>query len=132
MAIEKSFSFAAQKRPIRAPTDAKTARRVRLITRIQRQIDILEMTKRGEVLQPDQRRIQRWWWQDGPHYFVSVYYTRQPLEIAKGKWSAQCANLDAVADALNAFKKSVENGEFDQPIELLAGKVRSKFKKQVA
>jgi hypothetical protein len=129
MASEKSFSLATQKRPIHTPADAKTARRARLIARIQRQLELLEIVKRGEPLRADQRRTQKWWWQDGPNYFVSIYYTKQPLEIAKGKWSAQCTNLDGVGDALKAFQKSVENGEFDHPIELLADKVRAKFKK---
>ena len=96
MATEKSFSLAAHKRPISQPTDAKTARRIRLINRIQRQIEIVEATKRGQSLEPDQRRIRKWWWQDGPHYFVSIYYTKQPLEIAKGKFSAQCRSRPSV------------------------------------
>ena len=129
MAQEKSFSLATQKRSIHQPTDAKSGRRIRLINRIDRQIELVEATKKGEPPRADQRRIQKWWWQDGPNYFCSIYYTRQAVEIAKGKWSAQCQSLDGVVDALKAFRKQVDNGDFDEIIDVMAAKVKAKFEK---
>lgn len=129
MATEKSFYLVNAKRPARTPADAKTARRNRLIGRISQQIAFVECAKRGEAQSSQQRRLAKWYWQEGGQYFVSVYYTRQPLEIAKGKFSAQCADLHGIAEALASFRKSTENGDFDQAIEALSEKVKAKFAK---
>ena len=129
MATEKSFSLVNTKRPARTPADTKTARRNRLIGRLSQQIEFAEAAKRGEVAPRQQRRLAKWYWQEGGQYFVSVYYTRQPLEIGKGKFSAQCADLHGVVEALASFRKSTENGDFDQAMEALSEKVKAKFAK---
>ena len=128
MATDKSFSLVSSKRPAYAPLDAKAARRTRLLGRLSRQLELLEITKRGELVPRHQRRLAKWWWLENGHYFVSVYYTRQPLELGKGKFAAQCTNLDAVSDALRSFVKPIENGDFDNAIETLANGARAKFK----
>jgi hypothetical protein len=127
MSLDKSLALAGAKRP--TMTDRKSSRRFRLISRIQAQLEVLGKVRAGEPLNREERRLQKWFWHDSGNWFVSIYYTRKPIELAKGKWSIQCKDLDGVATALQTITKSVEAGDFDDPIEALAETVKKKFKK---
>jgi hypothetical protein len=62
-------------------------------------------------------------------YFLSIFYTRKPIELAKGKWSIHCKNIHAIIDALKTVSKAISDGEFDAAMEAMAVKVRQNFKK---
>jgi hypothetical protein len=127
MSLDKSLSLVSATKP--ALVDRKLSRRSRMASRIQTQIEILEKVKTGEVITREQRRLPKWWWTENGTYFLSIFYTRKPLELAKGKWSIHCKNIDAIIDALKMVSKAIGGGEFDTAMESMAVKVRQNFKK---
>jgi hypothetical protein len=127
MSLDKSLSLVSATKP--ALVDRKLSRRSRMASRIQTQINILEKVKSGESITREERRLPKWWWMENGTYFVSILYTRKPLELAKGKWSIHCKNIDAIIDALKMVSKAIGDGEFDTAMEAMAVKVRQNFKK---
>ena len=127
MSLDKSLSLVSATKP--ALVDRKLSRRSRMTSRIQTQIQILEKVKTGEAVTREERRLPKWWWMENGTYFVSIFYTRKPIELAKGKWAIHCKNIDAIIDALKTVSKAVGDGEFDAAMEGMAVKVRQNFKK---
>ena len=127
MSLDKSLSLVSATKP--TLVDRKLSRRMRMTTRIQTQIEILEKVKTGEAVSREQRRLPKWWWMENGTYFVSIFYTRKPIELAKGKWAIHCKNVDAIIEALKTVSKAVGDGEFDTAMEGMAVKVRQNFKK---
>ncbi len=127
MSLDKSLSLVSATKP--ALVDRKLSRRSRMASRIQTQINILEKVKSGESITREERRLPKWWWTENGTYFLSIFYTRKPLELAKGKWSIHCKNIDAIIDALKMVSKAISDGEFDAAMEAMAVKVRQNFKK---
>jgi hypothetical protein len=127
MSLDKSLSLVSATKP--TFVDRKLSRRSRMTTRIQTQIEILEKVKTGEAISREQRRLPKWWWMENGTYFVSIFYTRKPIELAKGKWAIHCKNIDAIIEALKTVSKAVGDGEFDTAMEGMAVKVRQNFKK---
>ena len=127
MSLDKSLSLVSATKP--TFVDRKLSRRMRMTTRIQTQIEILEKVKTGEAISREQRRLPKWWWMENGTYFVSIFYTRKPIELAKGKWAIHCKNVDAIIDALKTVSKAVGDGEFDTAMDGMAVKVRQNFKK---
>ena len=128
VSLDKVLSLVGTKRP--AITDRIVIRRNGLVKRIGEQIDVLENIIAYQPVAKLPKSTMKWWWQDGARYYVAVYYARAPLELAKGKYSAQCVDLPAVVNALKAICESVLRGEFDENIRIIAGEVRVKFKKK--
>ena len=128
VSLDKLLSLVGTKRP--AITDRIVIRRNGLVKRIGEQIDVLENIISYQPVAKLPKSTMKWWWQDGARYYVAVYYARAPLELAKGKYSAQCVDLPAVVNALKAICESVLRGEFDENIRIIAGEVRVKFKKK--
>jgi hypothetical protein len=126
MSLDKSLSLVSATKP--ALVDRKLSRRSRMASRIQTQINILEKVKNGEAVTREERRLPKWWWMENGTYFLSIFYTRKPLELAKGKWSIHCKNIDAIIDALKTVSKAINDGEFDAAMEGMAVKVRQNFK----
>jgi hypothetical protein len=127
MSLDKSLSLVSATKP--TLVDRKLSRRSRMTSRIQTQIEILEKVKSGEAITREQRRLPKWWWMENGTYFLSIFYTRKPIELAKGKWSIHCKNIDAIIEALRTVSKSINEGEFDATMEGMAVKVRQNFKK---
>ena len=127
MSLDKSLSLVATQKP--HIVDRRHIRRERLMIRIQAQVAILEKMKVGEPITREQRRLPKWWWSESGVYFESVFYTRKAIELAKGKWAIQCADVSAVISALHAVSKAVGEGQFDDAIEGMAKKVRLNFMK---
>ena len=125
MSIDKVLALVSAQKP--NLIDKKTARRTRLISRIHTQIRIIEKHKAGEMISRDERRLPKWWWSDGGNYLVSIFYTRKPIELAKGKWAVQAKDLDGIIVALKTLSKSIEEGHFDGAIEVMATKARQNF-----
>jgi hypothetical protein len=122
VSLDKLLSLVGTKRP--AITDRIVIRRNGLVKRIGEQIDVLENIIAYQPVAKLPKSTMKWWWQDGARYYVAVYYARAPLELAKGKYSAQCVDLPAVVNALKAICESVLRGEFDENIRIIAGEVR--------
>jgi hypothetical protein len=127
MSLDKSLSLVSATKP--TIVDRKLSRRSRMASRIHTQIEILEKVKSGEAITREERRLPKWWWMENGTYFLSIFYTRKPLELAKGKWSIHCKNIDSIIDALKTVAKAISDGEFDAAMESMAVKVRQNFKK---
>ena len=126
MALDKALVL-SQNTKQAAPKDAVTARRNRLINRIHNQLEYLQREKEGQLPQRAYRRLARWWWQEGKGYFLSIQYCRLPMELAKGKYSIQCADLDGVAAALRAVEKAIAAGDYDNVMSDQAERTKKNF-----
>jgi hypothetical protein len=126
MALDKALVL-SQNTKQAAPKDALTARRNRLINRIHNQLEYLQREKEGQLPQRAYRRLARWWWQEGKMYFLSIQYCRLPMELAKGKYSIQCADLDGVAAALRAVEKAIAAGDYDTVMNDQAERTKKNF-----
>ena len=131
MALDKALTLVQNKRQ-NAPKDPIVARRLRLINRIKNQIDLCERDLRLEPTQRIVRRLVKWWWQEGPNWFLSIQYCRRPLELAKGKWSIQCDGLEGIAQGLRSVEKAIFAGEFDAQMMQNAERTRANFKPRKA
>jgi len=127
MALDKSLVL-TQNTKEKAPTNPVVARRNRLITRIKNQLVYVEQEKMGQLPHRAYRRLARWWWQEGTSYYLSVQYCRLPMELAKGKFSIQCQDLDGVANALRAVEKAIAAGDYDSVMSEHAERTKKNFK----
>ena len=127
MALDKSLVL-TQNTKEKAPTNPLVARRNRLITRIKNQLGYVEQEKMGQLPHRAYRRLARWWWQEGTSYFLSIQYCRLPMELAKGKFSVQCQDIEGVAQALRAVEKAVAAGEYDAVMAGHAERTKRNFK----
>ena len=126
MALDKALVLSHNTKQA-APKDAVTARRNRLINRIHNQIEYVQREKEGQLPQRAYRRLARWWWQEGKMYFLSIQYCRLPMELAKGKYSIQCSDLDGVAAALRAVEKAIAAGDYDTVMSDQAERTKKNF-----
>jgi hypothetical protein len=107
-------------------------RRQRLITAIDKQINLLDRTTDDQDTSTvvSGRKTPPWYWMDEQgNYFVSIKYGKKPIEIAKGKFSIQGKSLADIADALKTVKEHVILGEFDPQIAEIAKSIRRNFAK---
>ena len=107
MSLDKTLSLSSAKRP------QTVDRRSRVVERINEQIAIVNAMVAGEPVSRAPKSRMKWWWSDGSRYFAACYYARNPLELAKGKFSVQCVDLASVAHALTAIAKAIDEGAFD-------------------
>jgi hypothetical protein len=125
MSLEKTLNLSNAKKP--QITDQAEARRRRLMRRIDDQLIILDAVRKGELPTKPYKRLSRWWWSQDGKFFVFLRYARHPIELSKGKYSAECQSLDAVELAFKALSKEVENGRFDALIAENSAKIRKRF-----
>jgi hypothetical protein len=125
MSLEKTLNLSNAKKP--QITDQAEARRRRLIHRIDDQLIILDAVRKGELPTKPYKRLSRWWWSQDGKFFVFLRYARHPIELSKGKYSAECQSLEAVELAFKALSKEVENGRFDALIAENSAKIRKRF-----
>jgi hypothetical protein len=125
MSLEKTLNLSNAKKP--QITDQAEARRRRLMHRIDDQLIILDAVRKGELPTKPYKRLSRWWWSQDGKFFVFLRYARHPIELSKGKYSAECQSLDAVELAFKALSKEVENGRFDALIAENSAKIRKRF-----
>jgi acyl-CoA synthetase (AMP-forming)/AMP-acid ligase II len=126
MALDKSLVL-TQNTKEKAPTNPLVARRNRLITIIKNQLVYVEQEKMGQLPHRAYRRLARWWWQEGTSYFLSIQYCRLPMELAKGKFSVQCQDIEGVAQALRAVEKAVAAGDYDSVMGERAARTKNNF-----
>lgn len=125
MSLEKTLNLSNAKKP--QITDQAEARRRRLMHRIDDQLIILDAVRKGELPTKPYKRLSRWWWSQDGKFFVFLRYARHPIELSKGKYSAECQSLEAVELAFKALSKEVENGRFDALIAENSAKIRKRF-----
>ena len=125
MSIDKTLTLSNAKKP--QIVDQADARRRRLMRRIDDQIVILQAVKNGDLPAKPYKRLSRWWWSQDGKFYVFLRYARHPIELSKGKFSAECQTLDAVEVAFKALSKEVENGRFDALIAENSAKIRRRF-----
>jgi hypothetical protein len=125
MSLDKSLNLSNAKKP--QIVDQADARRRRLIKRIENQLVILEAVKNGEEPSKTYKRISRWWWTQEGKFYAYIQYARNPIELAKGKYSVECQNLEAVETAFKMLSKEVEQGRFDGLIADNSAKIRKRF-----
>jgi hypothetical protein len=129
MGLDKALVLTANRKQ-RKSNDPVSTRRTRLMARISKQVELLEYDKRGEPSTRAHRRLAKWWWEEDGKWFVSIQYCRQPLELAKGKYAIQCADLDGIASAFRAVEKAIVAGSYDQLLMDRSEKARANFKRK--
>ena len=130
MSIDKTLNLTAKVKPI--IINQEDARRKRLMKRIENQLIILEAVKNGEEPSKPYKRLSRWWWTQDGKFYVYLQYARHPVELAKGKFSVECGNLEAVETAFRTLGKEVEQGRFDGLIAENSAKIRQRFESKKA
>ena len=79
------------------------------------------------------KRLKAWWFvNEGGKLCVSVRYGTQVIELAKGKYSIEVADEQALIAALETVKKAVEVGELDAQINAASEQARQVFERSVA
>ena len=79
------------------------------------------------------KRLKSWWFvNEGGKLCVSVRYGPQVIELAKGKYSIEVADEQALIAALEAVKQAVEVGELDAQINAASEQARRVFERGVA
>ena len=75
------------------------------------------------------RKVPQWFWlDDSGSYYLSINYGKSPLELAKGKFSIVCRELDEVMTSLQTVRSSILKGDFDTLLERRSKSIRSNFK----
>jgi len=119
-----------QKTSLRNPV---VSRRQSLLRGIDRQLTINEhVMKNGEIpSNPESgRRYTPWFWLDETgKYYLSINYGKKPIELAKGKFSVVCKDLEAVKESLLTIRDSVQKGDFDSLLQSRSHTIRSNFGK---
>ena len=119
MIMELKF-VAAQKPKTQNPI---TQRRQRLVDRIDQQIALLSEATAGTL--PSKSWV---WVDDNGAYFLSIKYGRLVVELKKGMFAVQCADLNQALEAIEHLKAMVKSGDLDPQITQASNKIRSNFK----
>lgn len=128
--------------------DKQKSKRRKLAEKIQQQMDIATAelknesyiactTKKvrdnetGEIKTvSSEKRLRTWYWMTGKGTLqLSIKYGSATLMLdAKSKLNAvECADLNAVVDALKVIKEAVLNGELDDELNVAGTKLRKGF-----
>ena len=76
------------------------------------------------------KRIREWWFKNEQgKVCVAIKYGSRLIELAKGKHSVECENVEGLVKALTVIKSAVEAGELDAQIESASGALKLGFKK---
>jgi len=114
------LKFAAVTRPEKV--SANVQRRQKLVRRIDQQIGYVR-----QMIEGNQPRAAWVWMDEAGTYFLPIKYGRQPIELKKGMFSVQCADLDHVESALCTIRAMVLQGDFDDQLTKASADIRQKF-----
>jgi phosphoenolpyruvate synthase/pyruvate phosphate dikinase len=113
--------FAAQKKP--RTLDRVSQRRKKIVAGIDQQIALVEQHQQGLSVK------NAWFWQtDNGHYLLSIRYGRSEIELAKGMYSVDCADVVALTEALKEVRQMVLKGKLDDGLQKASDSLRAKFK----
>jgi hypothetical protein len=98
-------------------------RRQKLIMRIDQQIGYVR-----QMIEGKQPRAAWAWMDDAGTYVLPIKYGRQQLELKKGMFAIQCADLDQVEAALCTIRGMAGQGDFDDQLAKASADIRAKFK----
>ena len=115
------LKFAASAHPQKV--SAELFRRQKLVRRIDQQIGYVR-----QIIDGKQPRAAWAWMDEAGTYFLPIKYGRQPLELKKGMFSIQCADLDHVEAALCTVRTMVLKGELDDQLARASTDIRKRFK----
>ena len=129
MDLMKELNLTPMKRTVgRNPI---TERRESVIKGIDKQIMVCDGLLDGKDVVRDQytgRKIPQWFWlDDSGSYYLSINYGKSPIELAKGKFSIVCTELQQVKSSLETVKSSVLKGDFDTVLDKRSKVIRSNF-----
>jgi hypothetical protein len=79
------------------------------------------------MVQGKQPRAVWLWMDDTGTYFLPIKYGRQPIELKKGMFSVQCADLDQAEAALCTIRAMVLQGDLDDQLAKASTDIRAKF-----
>ena len=134
------------KRPARVSDDVQ--RRTKLIRRLQEQRELARAAAAGQCYTPEKtrwvrdagtgerrqvvvgKRVKQWWFdaEDG-RLALSIRYGSGVLELARGKFSIDVADITQMADTIEVVSAAVAAGELDAQIASAAQSLRKAFKK---
>ena len=120
MKIEQSLKLVSVIKPNQQ--NPVVHRRERLITSINKQLDLIDRYRCGEKVRG------LWWWVDeSGTFFLPIKYGKTLLELSKGKFSIECSNVDEVENNLETVKTLIRRGSFDEILKSTSETLRSKF-----
>ena len=134
------------KRPARVSDDVQ--RRSKLIRRLQEQRELARAAAAGQCYTTEKtrwvrdtdtgerrqvvvgKRVKQWWFdaEDG-RLALSIRYGSGVLELARGKFSIDVADITQMADTIEVVSAAVAAGELDAQIASAAQSLRKAFKK---
>lgn len=118
--MELKFVSAARPKKV----DLTVQRRQKLVRRIDQQIGFVR-----QIIEGKQPRAA-WVWMDGDgRYFLPIFYGRHQIELQKGKFAIECADLDHVEAALCTVRSMVLKGDFDVQLTKVSADIRERFGK---
>ena len=122
MKIEQSLKLVSVTKPNQQ--NPVVHRRERLITSINKQLDLIDRYRCGEKVRG------LWWWIDeSGTVFLPIKYGKTVLELSKGKFSIECSSIEEVEDNLEKVKDMSRRGLFDEILKTTSETLRLKFKK---
>lgn len=104
--------------------NANVQRRQKLVRRIDQQIGFVR-----QMIEGAEPRAAWAWMDEAGSYFLPIKYGRQQIELKKGMYSVECADLDHVEAALCTVRAMVLKGDFDVQLEKASTDIRDKFKR---
>jgi hypothetical protein len=116
------LKFTAERRPRKL--DRIAQRRKKLVANIDDQI--------ARLAEPGTQKSSGgdWFWpgEDGK-YYLSIKYGRTDIELTKGMFSVECADLTEVNTALEKIREMVLSGKLDDALQKASDALRAKFKR---
>ena len=96
--------------------------RVKVLRRI-----VNKQTGESVVAERDKRFRQCWWIADDGKHYLEVRYGWKVLEIAKGKSSIEVGDASKLIPILETLRDAAMVGEFDDQLNAVASRVRTKI-----
>lgn len=134
------------KRAARVSDDVQ--RRTKLIRRLQEQRELARAQAAGQCYTPEKtrwvrdtdtgerrqvvvgKRVKQWWFDaEDSRLALSIRYGSGVLELARGKFSIDVADITQMADVIDVVVAAVAAGELDAQIASAAQSLRKAFKK---
>jgi hypothetical protein len=140
------LKLSAAKQPVNV--GAEQLRRIKIVKRLIEQRELATAIAAGVAYRPEKmrtvvdkdtgqrrnvtvnKRVKQWWFAaDDNRLALTVRYGSQILELGRGKFSVDVADLDQLAPTIDLLIEAVRAGELDAPIAAAAGTLKRGFKK---